>query len=129
MALSIPRNVLAYDENEVNLLRVSGEEYAYQFLMNKIRNIEITPAQLALDPCTASCVVTSAKTGEVLALVSYPSYDNNRISDSTYFAQLNADQSLPLRNNATQTLKATKYFHLQADHGDCRSGRGGNHAF
>ena len=100
------QNVLAYDENEVNLLRVSGEEYAYQFLMNKIRNIEITPAQLALDPCTASCVVTSAKTGEVLALVSYPSYDNNRISDSTYFAQLNADQSLPLRNNATQTLKA-----------------------
>lgn len=41
------QNVLAYDENEVNLLRVSGEEYAYQFLMNKIRNIEITPAQLA----------------------------------------------------------------------------------
>lgn len=100
------QNVLAYDESEVNLLRVSGEEYAYQFLMNKIRNIEITPAQLALDPCTASCVVTSAKTGEVLALVSYPSYDNNRISDSTYFAQLNSDQSLPLRNNATQTLKA-----------------------
>ena len=28
------QNVLAYDENEVNLLRVSGEEYAYQFLMN-----------------------------------------------------------------------------------------------
>ncbi len=100
------QNVLTYDENEVNLLRANGEEYAYQFLMNKIRNIEITPAQLALDPCTASCVVTSAKTGEVLALVSYPSYDNNRISDSAYFAKLNADQSLPLRNNATQTLKA-----------------------
>ena len=29
------QNVLAYDENEVNLLRVSGEEYAYQFLMLK----------------------------------------------------------------------------------------------
>lgn len=100
------QNVLAYDESEVNLLKANGEEYAYQFLMNKIRNIEITPAQLALDPCTASCVVTSAKTGEVLALVSYPSYDNNRISDSAYFAQLNSDQSLPLRNNATQTLKA-----------------------
>lgn len=55
------QNVLAYDENEVNLLRVSGEEYAYQFLMNKIRNIEITPAQLALDTCTASCVVTSSE--------------------------------------------------------------------
>lgn len=100
------QNVLAYDDAEVNLLRAGNEDYAYQFLMNKIRNIEITPAQLALDPCTASCVVTDVRTGEVRALVTYPSYDNNRISDSDYFAQLNADLSLPLRNNATQTLKA-----------------------
>ena len=47
-----------------------------------------------------------------MALVTYPSYDNNRISDPEYFAQLNADQSLPLRNNATQTLKAVSYTHL-----------------
>lgn len=100
------QNVLAYDEEEVNRLRASGEEYAFEFLMNKIRNIEITPAQLALDPCTASCVVTNVRTGEVMALVTYPSYDSNRISDPEYFAQLNSDQSLPLRNNATQTLKA-----------------------
>lgn len=100
------QNVLAYDEGEVAALRGGGEDYAYQFLINKIRNIEITPAQLALDPCTASCVVTDVKTGDVLALVTYPSYDNNRISDSEYFTQLNNDQSLPLRNNATQTLKA-----------------------
>lgn len=100
------QNVLAYDEEEVNRLRSSGEEYAFEFLMNKIRNIEITPAQLALDPCTASCVVTNVRTGEVMALVTYPSYDSNRISDPEYFAQLNSDQSLPLRNNATQTLKA-----------------------
>ncbi|WP_125140374.1 penicillin-binding transpeptidase domain-containing protein [Clostridium transplantifaecale] len=100
------QNVLAYDEEEVSRLRSSGDEYAFEFLMNKIRNIEITPAQLALDPCTASCVVTNVRTGEVMALVTYPSYDSNRISDPEYFAQLNSDQSLPLRNNATQTLKA-----------------------
>lgn len=100
------QNVLAYDEEEVARLRASGDEYAFEFLMNKIRNIEITPAQLALDPCTASCVVANVRTGEVLALVTYPSYDNNRISDTEYFNQLNNDKSLPLRNNATQTLKA-----------------------
>lgn len=100
------QNVLAYDEADVSRLQQGDENYAFQFLVSKIRNIEITPAQLALDPCTASCVVTNVKTGEVLALVSYPSYDSNRISDSDYLAQLNADQSLPLRNNATQTLKA-----------------------
>jgi len=100
------QNVLAYDEAEVQTLEAGDENTAYDFLMGKIRNIEITPAQLALDPCTASCVVTDVRNGEVLALVTYPSYDNNRISDSEYFARLNADQSLPLRNNATQTLKA-----------------------
>lgn len=100
------QGVLAYDEAEVANLRQGDENYAFQFLISKIRNIEITPAQLALDPCTASCVVTNVRTGEVLALVTYPSYDNNKISDSDYLAQLNSDLSLPLRNNATQTLKA-----------------------
>lgn len=100
------QNVLAYDEAEVAALSQGDEDYAFSFLISKIRNIEITPAQLALEPCTASCVLTNVRTGEVLALVTYPSYDNNRISDSDYLAQLNADLSLPLRNNATQTLKA-----------------------
>ena len=100
------QDVLAYDESELARLSQGDEDYAFQFLISKIRNIEITPAQLALDPCTASCVVTNVRTGEVLALVTYPSYDSNRISDSEYLNQLNADLSLPLRNNATQTLKA-----------------------
>lgn len=100
------QDVLAYDEAEVALLSASDDSYAFQFLISKIRNIEITPAQLALDPCTASCVVTNVRTGEVLALVTYPSFDNNRISDSNYFAQLKADLSKPMWNNATQTLKA-----------------------
>ena len=29
--------------------------------MQKINNIEITPAQLALEPCTGSCIVTDEK--------------------------------------------------------------------
>ena len=103
------QNVLAYDENEVNLLRVSGEEYAYQFLMNKIRNIEITPAQLALDPCSGSVVITDPDTGEVKAMVSYPSYNNNRLAngiDSSYYASLNTDLSSPMLNRATQSRTA-----------------------
>lgn len=100
------QGVLAWDDNAVAQLRRQDRNAAYSILMSKIYNIEITPAQLALDPCTASCVVTNVRTGEVLALVTYPSYDNNRIDDASYFASLNADLSLPLRNNATQTLKA-----------------------
>ena len=103
------QNILAYDENEVRMLEAGGDEYAFQFIRKKISDIEITPAQLALDPCSASAVITDVHTGEVRALVTYPSYDNNKFSgtvDAEYYNKLNNDQSLPLFNNATQAQKA-----------------------
>lgn len=103
------QGVLPYDEEQVRQLRDNGSNYAYTFLVDRINHLDITPAQLALDPCTAGCTVTDVNTGEVLALVTYPSYDNNRLSgtvDADYYNQLNADMSLPLYNNATQVLKA-----------------------
>lgn len=103
------QNVLAYDENEVRLLEQNGDEHAFQFIRQKIADLELTPAQLALDPCSASCVITDVNTGEVRALVTYPSYDNNKFSgsvDAEYYNKLNNDLSLPLFNNATQAQKA-----------------------
>ena len=103
------QNILAYDEGEVRMLEQNGEEYAFQFIRQKISDIEITPAQLALDPCSASCVITDVNTGEALCLVTYPSYDNNKFSgtvDADYYNKLNNDLSLPLFNNATQAQKA-----------------------
>lgn len=98
------QGVLSDDGQDAAELRATGD--AYTFLLKKLSKLEITPAQLALSPCNAGVVVTSDKTGEVLALVSYPGYDNNRIGDGTYFSQLQSDLSLPLYNNATQTRKA-----------------------
>lgn len=98
------QGVLTEDGQDAAELRATGD--AYTFLLKKLSTLEITPAQLALSPCNAGVVVTSDKTGEVLALVSYPGYDNNRIGDGTYFSQLQSDLSLPLYNNATQTRKA-----------------------
>ena len=86
----------------------SGGITAYNFLMDKISKLEITPAQLALDPCSASCVVTSVD-GEVLACVSYPGYDNNRLAnsiDADYYNKLRTDMSLPLYDFATQQRTA-----------------------
>lgn len=103
------QGVLSYDEQQIKLLKENGNNYAFNFLVERISKLDITPAQLALDPSTAGCTVTDVNTGEVLALVTYPSYDNNRLSgtvDSAYYSQLNADMSLPLYNNATQVLKA-----------------------
>lgn len=102
------QNVLTYDENEVAALS-SGSESAFSFMKAKIKSLEITPAQLALDPCSGSCVITNTQTGELLACVTYPGYDNNRLAntvDSDYFAALNDDLSLPLYNYATQQKTA-----------------------
>lgn len=102
------QGVLTYDAEQVAALS-NGSINAFDFLRGKIQNIEITPAQLALDPCTGSCVVTDTTTGELLACVTYPGYDNNRLAntvDSEYFAALNEDLSLPLYNNATQQRTA-----------------------
>ncbi len=103
------QGVLANEPEEIEKLSVQGPTYAYSFMISKISKIELTPAQLALDPCTAGAVVTDVNTGEVRALVSYPGYDANRLSNSmdvVYFNRLLNDQSLPLYNNATQTRKA-----------------------
>ena len=87
----------------------SGAMGAYDFMINKIYNLEIEPAQLALMPCSASAVVVDVKTGDVLACVSYPGYDNNRLTndmDTEYYAKLALDQSSPFFNKATQQTTA-----------------------
>lgn len=88
---------------------VSGAVDAFSFIKKKMEQLEITPAQLALDPCSASAVIVQQETGKVLALVSYPSYDNNRLAnqmDVSYYNMLLHDKSLPLYNRATQQLTA-----------------------
>ena len=87
----------------------SGKISAYAFMLRLIERLDITPAQLALDPCSGSCVVTDVNSGEVLALVTYPGYDTNRLAntiDSEYFNQLNRDLSRPMWNYATQQRSA-----------------------
>lgn len=87
----------------------AGSLKPFDFLLEKINYLEITPAQLALDPCTGSCVITDVKTGQVKAMVSYPGYDNNKLAngvDAEYFARLNDDNSNPQWNYATQEKTA-----------------------
>ncbi len=82
----------------------AGAETSYAFMHNRIQNLDLTPADLALDPCTGSIVVTDVNTGEVLALVSYPSYDNNKMAngvDAEYYARIRESQASPLINYAT----------------------------
>ena len=103
---------------EQNLIDISSEEIdkllegvtsPFNFMIERITALDITPAQLALDPCSGSSVITDVNTGEVLALVTYPSYDNNRLAnsiDADYYSRLQSDLSLPMWDYATQQLSA-----------------------
>lgn len=102
------QDLINVQESQITGLK-SGRISAYDFIIQCISDLEITPAQLALDPCSGSCVITDVNTGDVKALVSYPGYDNNRLAnsaDSAYLARLNNDLSRPLWNYATQNRSA-----------------------
>lgn len=107
---------LLYDQG---ILNVDGDteyqEYsagnygAYDFMRKKIKSQDITPAMLALDICSGSAIVTDVNTGDVKAYVSYPSYDNNYLTnevDSSYYTKLLNDKTRPLYNRASQQLTA-----------------------
>ena len=84
----------------------NGSMTAYQFMKNRIDNLDVTPGQLALDPCNASVVVTDVNTGDVLAMVSYPGIDNNKMAnsiDADYYAWLQTDKASSQLNHATQS--------------------------
>ncbi|MGN0298598.1 MAG: peptidoglycan D,D-transpeptidase FtsI family protein [Lachnospiraceae bacterium] len=99
------QEILDYSEVDVEQLKKNNPEDAYRFIIQKVKNHEITPAQLAMDPCSGACVVTDPNTGEILAMASYPGYDLNKLSgtiDAAYWKKLTEDLSQPMYNNATQ---------------------------
>ena len=107
-AIAYEQGALPMDENAYNGL-MNGTVSAYGWLYNKIETLEITPGQLALEPCSGGIVVTDPNSGDVLACVSYPGYDNNRLAntmDSAYYNKLNTGLARIFYNRATQELTA-----------------------
>lgn len=107
-AITYEQGVLPMDEDAYYGL-LNGTVDAYGWLYNKIETLEITPGQLALEPCSGGIVVTDPNSGDVLACVSYPGYDNNRLAntmDSAYYNKLNTGLARIFYNRATQELTA-----------------------
>ena len=75
---------------------------AFDYVKRLIENDDLTPGDLHLYPFCGSVVVTDPRDGTVLALVSYPGYDCNRIQESGYIDMISANPSRPLINHATQ---------------------------
>lgn len=102
------QGILSADDPDYAAL-ASGQMSSFDFMYQKISKLEITPAQLALDPCSGSVVITDPNSGEILACVTYPGYDNNRLAnqmDVEYYQKLNSDLSQPFYNKATQQKTA-----------------------
>ena len=107
-AIVYEQGVLPMDETVYRGL-LNGSVDSFSWLRSKIESLEITPGQLALEPCSGGLVVTDPNTGDVLACVSYPGYDNNRLAntmDSAYYNQLNTGTARTFYNRATQEKTA-----------------------
>lgn len=102
--LLFDQEILDENTDEDYQMLKDGTISNYEFMYRKIENLEITPAMLALDPCSASVVVVDTETGDVKALVSYPGYDNNMLTnsiDAEYYNKLISDKTTPMYNRAT----------------------------
>jgi cell division protein FtsI/penicillin-binding protein 2 len=81
---------LSDPEGQVSARLRSNMNNALDITVEKIKSLELSPQAVNLDPSTGSAVVIDNDTGDVLAAVSYPSYDNNRlvnIWDNDYYMQ------------------------------------------
>jgi penicillin-binding protein 2 len=78
---------------------------AEEALRNEIERINAEAGRVVSG--TGSVVAIDPRTGEVLALVSYPSYDNSRFArniDVDYYLDVAADPLTPLVNHVTQSV-------------------------
>ena len=75
---------------------------AQAVLIQKIRERELTPQMLNMDPAAGSLIITCIHTGAILAAATYPSYDNNRLVnnfDNDYWLRINSlDPTHPMIN-------------------------------
>lgn len=104
----IEQGIITADDNYRASI-VSGQTTPFTVIIDKLKSGDLTPAETRLDPCTGSVVVSDVNSGEVLALVTYPSYDNNELVNTfnnEYYNKLLEDSTTPLVNRPLMQKKA-----------------------
>lgn len=102
------QNKITLTEEE-KLQLTQRQRSSYSVLRQKIELEELPISDINLDPCTGAAAVVDIHTGEVLAAVTYPSYDNNRLTnvfDIDYYTTLLEDPNTPLVNRPFMQRKA-----------------------
>ncbi len=109
LLVMIEQGQLAATEEEIAGLQ-NGTLPPLRVILNKLNSGELSPADTGLDPCTGSVFVTQVGSGEVLASVTYPSYDNNELVNTfnnSYYNDLLQDGNTPLVNRPLKQKKAS----------------------
>ncbi len=104
----IEQGVITADDNYKARI-ASGELMPFNVIIEKLESGDLEPAETGLEPCTGSVVVSDVNSGEVLALVTYPSYDNNELVNTfnnEYYNKLLEDPTTPLVNRPLMQKKA-----------------------
>jgi penicillin-binding protein 2 len=84
---------------------VELQQAAEQALINRINLLNATEGRVVSQ--TGSVIAMNPSTGEILAMVSYPTYDNSRFArtiDVPYYLSVEGDPLRPLINHATQSI-------------------------
>ncbi|WP_180270802.1 penicillin-binding transpeptidase domain-containing protein [Sporanaerobium hydrogeniformans] len=101
---------LKLDENLVEKIWNNAYPSLESILIQELESGDLKPDQLCVDPFSASAVVVDVKTGEVLTLVGYPSYDSNEMTNNfnSYYTQLQdeLDKRHLLTNRALRAADA-----------------------
>lgn len=94
------QEIITGDEVFVRQLQ-TGAISPHRVVVDKLQKGEITPHMTNLDPSTGSVIVVDVNNGDVIASVSYPSYDNNNLVNSLrneYYTRILNDPTNPLIN-------------------------------
>ena len=59
-----------------------GNYNLVELLISQLENGDLKPDQMDITPCSGTAIVVDPNTGQTLALVSYPSYDNNEFTQN-----------------------------------------------
>ncbi len=107
MAAMSEQGTLQLTDEEIRNIRRDPSGTGEDILIQQLTDGYLKPSQMAIDPFSAAATVIDTNTGEVLALVGYPSVDSNMLSSNfnSYYSTLFDDRSM-LWNRSTLTIKA-----------------------
>lgn len=107
LLVMIEQELITADDTLISHIK-RGAVSPLQLIIDKLKEGELTPQMLNLDPCSGSVVAVDVSTGDVIAAVSYPTYDNNQMANNFnyYFPIINSDVTSPAYFRAFQERRA-----------------------